>query len=276
MRLARWGLVTLIFAVAFVFFGSVICPPLDERKAEQQDAEVQYPLQEDPGTYKPLPGDLQIEDRFPIERDALEPEEKVVGADQVLHFQVLSDQGSPLGGAMVTVLLDSKDGPTLVQEIYADLDGKVSAVKIPPSITRFRAVIQHPGHFDAEIGPVDMPVGKPGTYLAMLPTGGRIEGKVQSLQGKNVVHGSLVLTPMDGGKSMKLPTRAGGRFTSAMLPAGNYRLHWTASATAEVLPSLTYTMSLTPPQVRYFEITVPGSQEPAAEGLVVGILEVPQ
>ena len=32
---ARWGLLLLIFAVALVFFGSVICPPLEEREAEQ-------------------------------------------------------------------------------------------------------------------------------------------------------------------------------------------------------------------------------------------------
>ncbi|MGB0953467.1 MAG: hypothetical protein ACPG31_09585 [Planctomycetota bacterium] len=275
MLIARWGLVTLIFAVAFVFFGSVICPPLDEREAEESDAEVQYPLQEDPGTYKPLPGDLQIEDRFPMEREAAEGD--AAGADQSLQFRVLTDQGQPLLGAMVHVMLTTKDGPVLTQELFTDADGKVTASKIPPSVINFRAMVTFDQYFDGTVGPMPMPKAsaKPGTFLVMLPPSCRVVGKVQGTDGRTVVHGWVLLTPLDEvGEAIKLSLGQNGQFTSRPLAPGSYRLQWMSKPEEDVPASMIYTMNMGPLQTRHFEITIHDDKPQTPTSLPPGIVEV--
>lgn len=273
MGIARWGLVLLIFAVAFVFFGSVICPPLDEREAEQEQAEVQYPLQEDPGTYKPLPGEVQIEDRFPTQRE--EVEVTPIDRDREVKLRILDQAGSPISGADLVVALQAEKGNPLVQNVRSDEDGFAQVRKVPPSVQWFHAIVSHDDFFDAEFGPTEMPADSAGTFVVMMVPAAYVRGVVLALDLKPVVFGMVQLAPLDGTEAMQFTIDPEGIFQSPKVLPGDYRLSWSGSPSDVVPAALQYSMSLTAGQKRTFQINVDTGRSKDGD-LEVGILEIPQ
>lgn len=274
---ARWGLLLLIFAVALVFFGSVLCPPLQERDAEDSGQEVQYPLQEDPGTYRPLPGALQIEDRFP-QRDNTGPQRSDSATTEArsyakIEILALDEQGRPLEDVFVT-LKPVMDGSAVVRaKGFTDLDGRY----LSPDMFPERVVVElsHPHYFSVMAGPFEMPSTEPVRFERRMQPAGFVEGTVVGTDQEYKTYGWLHLENQEGKGSVVLPVEH-GLFRSPPLASGYWRLRWRAHPTAEQDPALIISFPLEPKQGRRFTITVPagsGASEAAGSGMV-GIEEL--
>ncbi|MHC4379997.1 MAG: hypothetical protein ACYSU1_02770 [Planctomycetota bacterium] len=279
MRLvARWGLLLLIFAVALVFFGSVVCPPLDERAAEDAGEEVQYPLQEDPGTYKPLPGDLQIEDRFPQRETESSSRTDIAptDGDTFLRIEVFTfeEQGRPLEGVGVRIMTADLDTRTIRAKGTTDADGRFLSPELFPE--QVVVELDHGNHFPATGGPFTLPSTEQVRFECTMRPAGVVVGKVLGVDGKPQSYGRLHLENPRTGESLVLPIRARGAFSSPPLKTGNWRLRWQASPTEEQDPALSFSFPLEPKQRRSFLLTIPVNGVDPGQGGAgsIGIEEV--
>lgn len=262
---ARWGLLVLIFGICLVFFGSVICPPIGERDAETEDSEVQYPLQEDAGTYKALPGELQIEDRFPAT-----PTPPALPADSFSTIEVIlvDDRDNPVGGAKVRFLAKLKNGPAVRASGQTDASGRLTSPALFREVYEIEASADL--FFPVISETISIPSETQSTVQLRLAPASRITGSVMTVHGKAVVHGSLSMTDLNTGVEIRAEIGTGGRFVSPPLDAGNWSLSWKESPTAPSEPKLSYALPLETRQERAFRIVVaaPGADPKHPVGIV--------
>jgi len=274
---ARWGLLVLIFVVALVFFGSVLCPPLQEREAQGSGQEVQYPLQEDPGTFRPLPGDLQIEDRFPL-RETAGPQRSDSPAEEArthsrIEILALDENGQPLEGVHVTLKPIMEGAGVIRAKGFTGLDGRYLSPEMFPE--RIVVELNHQHYFSVMAGPFEMPSQDPVRFERRMQPAGFVMGTLVGTDHQFKTHGWLHLESQEGKGSVVLRVE-GGMFRSPPLASGYWRLRWRSYPTAEQDPALVYAFPLEPKQGRRFTITVPagsGSIESTEAG-AVGIEEL--
>jgi len=253
--ITRWGFLMLMFAVALVFFGSVICPPMGERNAEFEGAAVQYPLQEDPGTYKALPGELQIEERFPI---AETPPPLPKDSFSTIEVTVIDDRGLPVKGARVAFLSKLKKGPALRASGKTNAKGEF----VSPPLFRETYEVEASADFFFPVisDSISIPSESQTSVRLRLIAAARLSGRILTVDGKSAVHGNLSFTDLGTGVLHLGTIQAGGFFESPPLDAGNWSLAWKRAPNAEQDPRLRFALPLEPHQERKFQIVVPRSE----------------
>jgi len=268
-NLPRWGLMTVIFAVAMVFFGSVICPPVGEREAESADSEVQYPLHEDAGTYKALPGSMQIEDRFPL---ANPPLPMAKDGFSTIEVTVLDDKGNPVEGARVAFLFHRESGYARRSWGFTDSNGMFTST---PLFAETYAVEASSHLFFPVVSKrISIPSEEQSKVVLRMVGASRLTGKVMTSAGRQAFHGHLSFTDLSTGKKIKGLIGSGGSFLSPPLDAGNWRILWQERPTAQIDPRLSYAVPLEPRQEREFRIVVPSLQSGGIGEHEIGIQEV--
>ena len=267
-HIVRWGLVALIFAVALVFFGSVICPPIGEREAETVDSAVHYPLQEDVGTYKALPGDLQIEDRFPLV-DAPLPVALPKDSFSTIEVTVVDENGQAVQGARVYFLSKLKKGYAARAGGSTDALGKFTS---PPLFReKYEVRVNHADYFTTYADPIALPSEVQSRLEIRVSPASYISGLIHTAAGNSVVHGQILFTDLDSGNVVKGEIRQLGTFRSPPLDTGNWSLSWSSTPGATPEPSMRFALPLEPRQEREFRIVVPDSDPDAEAVYVVGI-----
>lgn len=255
-HIVRWGLVALIFVVALVFFGSVICPPIDERDAETVDSAVQYPLQEDPGTYRALPGDLQIEDRFPLV-DAPPPPPLPADSFSTIEVTVLDERGRAVQGARVHFLSKLKSGYAMRAGGLTDALGKFTS----PALfrERYEVRVNHDDYFTSYAEPIRLPSEAQSRLEIRMSAASYISGLIHTASGRGVVHGQILFTDLNSGDVVKGEIRELGAFRSPPLDTGNWSLSWSATPGATPEPNMRFALPIAPKEEREFRIVIPDS-----------------
>lgn len=264
--LARWGLIALIFAVALVFFGSVICPPIGERNAETEDSEVQYPLQEDAGTYKALPGALQMEDRFPIAetQPTLPPD-----SFSNIEVRVVDDRGNPVEDARVYFLSKLEKGYAVRANGPTDDLG----LFISPSLFdgKYEVRVNHRQYFVTFTDPVELPSTSPTKIEVQLSPASHVSGLIHTASGREVVHGEIRLTDLNSGESYPVDIYKMGTFRSPPLDPGYWSLSWSETVGGTPTASMRFALPLEHKQEREFRIVIPSNDPDAQSVYEVGI-----
>lgn len=279
MRLARWGTLLLLGLIALVFFGSVLCPPLEERGAEETGESVQYPLQEDPGTYRPLPGPIQIEDRFPVGPPPPPPE--ATPHDRI-EVRVVDEEGRPVQDAEVVVRTEAASSVARARGRTGS-DGAYHSPRLFPE--SLLVEVHHAEHFPEVRGPFRLPSDRAVEVAVLLRPAACFTGKVVGTDGRPRTFGRVHLERLDVPSSADpeiameriVPIDAGGLFRSPALESGHWRIRWTARPTAEQDPALQFALPLAPKQTCHLRITVPsGSGKPLSGDDVhaIGISQV--
>jgi len=267
--LPRWGLVAVIFTVAMVFFSSVICPPVSEREAESTESEVQYPLHEDAGTYKALPGPLQIEDRFPL---ADTPPPIAKNGFSTMEVTVLDDKGNPVEGARVAFLFLRENGYARRSWGFTDRNGNFTSS--PLFAETYTVEASSHLFFPVVSKRISIPSKEQSNVVLRLVGASRLTGTVMTGSGRPAFHGHLSFTDLSTGKKIKGLIGSGGSFLSPPLDAGNWRILWQERPTAQIDPRLSYAVPLEPRQEREFRIVVPSPQSGGIGEHKIGIQEV--
>ncbi|MDA0667632.1 MAG: carboxypeptidase-like regulatory domain-containing protein [Planctomycetota bacterium] len=263
---ARWGLVALIFAVALVFFGSVICPPIGERDAETEDAEVQYPLQEDAGTYKALPGELQMEDRFP---SANTQRSDLPDSFSTIEVRVVDDRGNPVGGAMVYFLSKLEKGYAVrANGTTNDLGNFIS-----PNLFdgKYEIRVNHDQYFIAFTDPIELPGASPTKIEVQLSPASFVSGLIHTASGLEVAHGEIRLTDLNSGESYPVEFLKMGTFRSPPLDPGYWSLSWSETVGGAPTASMRFALPLEHKQEREVHIVIPSNNPDAELVYEVGI-----
>lgn len=254
-HIARWGLVAVIFAVALVFFGSVICPPIAEREAETTDAEAQYPLQEDPGSYKALPGELQIEDRFPVEQT---PPPDTAESFSTIKVTVIDDHGMPVEDALVSFISQRENGPAAHSWGRSDRFGKFSST--PLFSGKYQVRVQHRQYFITTSEPIDLPSETQTLVELRLSPAAFVSGLIHTASGRGVVHGELKLTDLNSGESIRVKVENMGTFRSPPLNPGYWSLSWAETVGGTPDATMRFALPLEHRQEREFRVVVPNNQ----------------
>ena len=258
--MVRKSLALLAALLALVFFGSVMCPPVDERGEPPSvtvgDADTL------PG--RPEAGQLEgpLRDTEPAPPPADEP------TAQPLHVPVTDDQGAPLDGALVD--LERVSGTRAVARA---LSRAGTAAFLPPGPGEYQLHATAEGHVPVRGVPLTLPLDEgqaPPTLL--LPRAASITGTVVGLDGEPVVFGELLLREADG-EERTVRARGLGVFDSGPLPAGEWEILWREHVHAEVDPRLRFHAALGSDSALRLAFTVEAAGRIAAPGRQVGVVE---
>ena len=265
-HIVRWGLVTLIFAVALVFFGSVICPPIAEREAESVDSEAQYPLQEDAGTYKPLPGELQIEDRFPVAQDL-----PTAATDSLstVEVTVMDENGIPVSDARVDFLSKRNGGYAAHSWGPTDDTGRFTSSALFDG--RYEVRVSHSQYFVTISDPLELPSENQTQLEIRLSPAATVSGFIHTAAGRPVVHGEIRITDLTSGESFPASIQTGGAFRSPPLNPGHWSLSWSATAGGTPESNMRFALPLEISQERKFRIVIPNKHPNQKSDYDVGI-----
>lgn len=249
----------VILLVALVFFGSVSCPPVDELESTPENVP-EYPLQADPGTTKPLPGPLQMEDVF--SRENLPTEEDY----NTCSVFVRAKDGLPLAQASVQVFVtdDSRSSPLV--NGATDQDGKLTIKWLPDGA--YRLEVEHSVYFPAEPLLLEMPSSNELHFDIVLKIGAKLTGELRAATGGLVHHGLVRFRNTEAQLEFATTPDASGNFDSGPIVAGLWTVDWISHVHADSDPLLRFDAAVAPGNHRRLRFTIPAATAETAPKVV--------
>jgi len=249
--------------VALVFFGSVACPPLGERDAENKDG-ARYPLPADPGTTQPLPGPLQIEDVF--QRVEVEPPATFLGLTVTVH----AADGLPLMAARVLCWSTEANQKKALIDGRTDAQGNYTVQWLPQGSYQLEA--SSPGFFPAEPLLVQIPSPVAQHFDFALKVGARISGELRRPGGTPIRYGVVRFTNSEEQLEVLVKPNAEGNFDSGPLLGGLWVVEWLPHTQGAADSRLRFDAAIAPGGQRRFLFTL--TQTNSAKDPAVGVAEL--
>ena len=257
--MARKSLALLAALLALVFFGSVMCPPVDERGAPPAvtvgDADTLPP----PAPVAGIDGTQRESSDVPAPATTLEP----------LRVPVVDDQGAPLDGARVDL-----ERITGSRAIARAISGGGEAAFLPPGPGDYLLSATAEGHLPAAALPLTLPLTDGATApVVRLPRAALVHGTVEGLDGNPVVHGEILLRETTRGVEQVVRAHGAGIFDSGPLPTGSWEIAWREHPHAAIDPRLLFHRALGPGEQLQLAFTIEAAGRVAAPGRLVGVVE---
>jgi hypothetical protein len=262
-NIPRIALAGIILLVALVFFGSVACPPLGERNATNQDGP-RYPLPADPGTTKPLPGPLQIEDVF--KRVKVEPPASFLGLTVTVH----AADGLPLEAAQVLCWPAEANREKALIDGRTDAQGNYTVKWLPEGAYQLEASAR--GFFTAEPLQVLIPSPVAQHFDFALKIGARISGELRRPGGTPIRYGVVRFTNSEEQLEVVVRPNAEGNFDSGPLLGGLWVVEWLPHTQGAADPRLRFDAAIAPGGQRRFIFTL--TQTNSAKDPAIGVAEL--
>jgi 5-hydroxyisourate hydrolase-like protein (transthyretin family) len=246
----------VILLVALVFFGSVSCPPIDELESTP-DSAPEYPLQADPGTTKPLPGPLQMEDVFgredlPMEQDY-----------NTFSVSVHAKDGLPLEQASVRVFVTDGSRSSPLVNGATNHDGNLTINWLPDG--DYRMEVEHSVYFPAEPFLLEMPSSNELHFDVVLEIGAKLSGELRTATGGAVHHGLVRFRNPEAQREFTVTPDAAGNFDSGPIVAGLWTVDWISHIHADSDPLLRFDAALAPGNHRRLRFTIASSATATTE-----------
>lgn len=238
----------VILLVALVFFGSVSCPPVGERDSTL-DSTPQYPLQANPGTTKPLPGPLQMEDVF--NREEIPTETNF----HTCSIFVQAEDGLALAQANVQVFATDGSRSSALINGATDQDGKLTIKWLPDGA--YRLEVKHSVYFPAEPLLLEMPSSEELHFDVILKIGAKLSGELRTASGSLVHHGLVRFRNTEAQLEFTVSADASGNFDSGPIIAGLWTVDWITHVHADSDPLLRFDAAIAPGNHRRLGFTIP-------------------